>query len=365
MKKGYYIHFEAKRTLGVAKKIDMQISEFSKIYEMHEIEIHSEDVNIMKRFMRFLPGGAIERTYEKGLSQISNPDFVYIRRTTADKAYISFLKEIKRKWPKCKMIVEIFTYPYDRDEFKRLLTWPYYFKEIYNRKKLTGIVDRYVTYSEDEKIFGIPTIRTGNGIIVEHVKIPKIEEHEELRLIAVAHMQKHHGYERLIKGMRDYCKKPNVRKVHCILVGDGPEKNKYVNMVQRYDLQKYITFFGTTVGAELDLLYEKAEIAVSALGLYKDKVDREASLKSRECLAKGFPMVTGCKVDVIKEEYPYVCEFPNDKSPIDIEKVVSFYENLLKKQTRAEIQHSIRNFAKETVDMSVMLRPIVKYIECK
>ena len=39
MKQGYYIHFSAKWMPGIAKKIDMQVAEFSKFYDMTEIDI--------------------------------------------------------------------------------------------------------------------------------------------------------------------------------------------------------------------------------------------------------------------------------------------------------------------------------------
>ena len=117
MKKGYYIHFDAKKTPGVKKKIDMQIEELQKYYIMAEINIMPERVNLFKRICRLFPGGAIERTYSEAITTMQNPDFIYIRRATADKKYVDFLCNIKQKWPVCKIIIEIFTYPYDRDEF--------------------------------------------------------------------------------------------------------------------------------------------------------------------------------------------------------------------------------------------------------
>lgn len=367
MIKGYYIHFEAKETPGVAKKINMQLEEFRKSIAIEEAEIKSIPVTFMRRMMRLLPGGAIERTYEDVLKQLDNPDFVYVRRATADRNYVSFFRKIKERWPSCKIIIEIFTYPYDRDEFRRLLTWPYYFKEVYNRKKLVGLVDRYVTYSEDEEIFGIPTIRTGNGIVVDSVSVPAIvkRENNSINLIAVAFMQKHHGYERIIKGLHEYYRKGNSRKVICHLIGDGPEKAGYRKLVDKYDLQDVVFFYPTTTGEALDKLYEKGDIAVSAIGVYKDGIDRENSLKTREYMAKGFPMITGCKVDGLNAEYPYVCQFPNNASPIDIEKVLKFYDGLLMRESRKDVQTAIRSYVKKIADMPIVIKPIVDYVENK
>ena len=364
IKKGYYIHFNAKITPGVQKKIDMQVEELGRHLIISELNILPEEVSFPRRLRRLLPGGAVERSYKAALENMENPDFIYVRRTTADKSYVDFFRIIKKKWPNCKVLIEIFTYPYDKDEFMRLLTWPYYFKEIYQRKKLVQYVDRYITYSEDEVIFGIPTIRTGNGILVDRVKLPRAEERADdtVSLIAVAFMQKHHGYERVIKGLHDYYKKGNIRKVVCHLVGDGPEKQGYRKLVQKYGLEEKVFFYPTMVGENLDRAYEKGDIAISAIGVYKDGLERENSLKTREYMAKGFPMITGCKVDGINEEYPFVCQFSNDTSPVDIEKVLAFYDGLCRKYSKKEMQQTIRSYVKKIADMPVVMKPIIDFI---
>lgn len=365
LKKGYYIHFDARRTPGVAKKIDMQINEFRKELEIEEINIPAREVPFLRRLRRLLPGGAIERDYQSALEEMENPDYIYVRRTTADKRYVDFFRTVKKRWPGCKVLVEIFTYPYDRDEFLRPAAWPYYFKEKYQRKNLAEYVDRYITYSEDKVIFGVPTIRTGNGILVDSVKLPQLQKKEDdaLHLIAVAFMQKHHGYERLIKGMHEYYQKGNRRKVVCHLVGDGPEKPGYEKLVKKYGLEDKVIFYPTTLGDRLDEIYEGCEIAVSAIGVYKDGIDRENSLKTREYMAKGFPMITGCKVDGLGSDYPFVCQFPNDASPVDIEKVLVFYDKLLEKYSRKEIRQTIRSFVKNTADMPIVMKEIIDFIK--
>lgn len=365
MKNGYYIHFDAKRTPGVAKKIDMQVNEFSRHYRMQEINIRALEVSCAERMCRLLPGKSIARTYKEALEQIDEPAFIYVRRTTADKSYRLFFREIKKRWPKCKAIVEIFTYPYDKDEFFRLMSWPYYFKEIHNRPKLVNYIDRYVTYSKDKEIFHIPTIQTGNGIAVDQVKMPDRDwqDNGEIHLIAVAFMQKHHGYERVIKGMRAYYSKHPNSRIILHLVGDGPEKKNYQKMTAKYGLEKEIIFYPTMVGEELDKVYAKADIAISALGVYKDGLNRENTLKTKEYMAKGFPMITGCQVDGIQEGYPFVYEFTNDATPIDMDRVVQFYMDLRQKYKKREMQYEIRNYVKKIADMSVVMQPIIEYIE--
>ncbi len=365
LKKGYYIHFDARKTPGVAKKIDMQINEFRKALEITEISIVAEEVPLLRRLRRLLPGGAIERDYDRALEEMDNPDYIYVRRTTADKRYIDFFRTIKKRWPKSKILIEIFTYPYDRDEFLRPMTWPYYFKEKYQREKLAEYVDRYITYSEDEVLFGVPTIRTGNGILVDNVKLPQLrgKEDDAVHLIAVAFMQKHHGYERLIKGLYEYYQKGNKRKVICHLVGDGPEKQGYQKLVQKYGLEENVIFYPVLLGEALDKVYEQGDIALSSLGFYKDKLNRENSLKVREYMAKGFPIITVCKVNGIDEAYPFVCQLPNNATPVEIETILEFYDDLCRKYPRSEMQTAIRNYARRTVDMPIVMKEIIDFVK--
>lgn len=364
--RGYYIHFDAKATPGVAKKIDMQMREFERTFEMHEIDVKAVRVSAITRLARFLPGGYIQREYGAALLRLESPDFVYIRRTTTDRAFVRFLCEIKQKFPKCKILIELFTYPYDKDEFARWNTFPYYLKDKFNRGKLYRYVDRFVTYSEDEKIFGVKTICTMNGIDVADTKpvCPDSDRTGEgIHMIAVAYMQAHHGYERMIQGLADYYEKGGDRNVVLHLVGDGPEKKSYEELVQRSKLDAHVKFYPSTQGEALDKLYNQADMAVSSLGCYKRGINRLSALKTRECLAKGLPMITGCDIDVLAgTEYPYYCQFPNDASPIEIEQIVGFYDEIICTKDRAELIHEIRDFAYKTVDMSVAMRPIVDYV---
>ena len=72
---------------------------------------------------------------------------------------------------------------------------------------MNGVVDRIYTYSEDNQIWGIPTICSSNGIDFDLVSIRKVEKkRESINLIAVAGLAKWHGYDRILRGMGEYYK---------------------------------------------------------------------------------------------------------------------------------------------------------------
>lgn len=366
MKKGYYVHFQGRQSIGVSKKIDMQIEEFSRYYDMQEVDIKPQERSVLERILGLWPTASILRDYKEGLEKIVNPDFLYIRRTVADKAYVGFLRDVKRRYPECKIVIEIFTYPYDKDDFGKWNAWPFYIKECIYRPKLKWYVDRFVNYTDDEEIFGIPTIPTVNGINV--TKIPTVSGSFQegcLRLIAVAFMQRQHGYERIIEGInRYYTEKTHTCRVELALVGDGPEKAMYQRMVQKYGLQEYVKFYPTISGEKLDELYNQSDMALIAFGMYKVGVyGKMSALKSRECMAKGMLMLSGSEIDVLDDRYSFIRVVPNCKAPVDIGEVVDFFENVKQQYPdKVLLAEHIRGMAKEKVDMKVVMKPIVDYL---
>lgn len=367
MKKGYYIHFGGRESIGVSKKMDMQMEELKKYYDMRELEVVTPVRSLPERILGLFPTMSIRREYEKALEQLEQPDFLYVRRTVADRAYLTFWRKVKEKFPHCKIIIEIFSYPYDKDDFGKWNAWPFYFKERIYRPRLKRYVDRFVTYTKDREIFGIPTLCTTNGIDVESVRqIGGQFEDSKLRMIAVAFMQRHHGYERIIEGLHQYYEKKadDAYRVELNLVGDGPEKPLYQELVQKYHLEDYVHFYPTLTGQELDTLYDESDLALISFGMYKvGYFGKMMALKSRECLAKGMPLLTGCAIDVLEEDYPYAKTVPNDESVVDVEEVIGFFEQIRKKAgDKRELAGEIRQFAMDHVSMEAVMRPIIEYI---
>lgn len=367
MKKGYYIHFEGRQSIGVSKKIDMQIDELKKYFQLEELEVNYINRSFLQRLIGLLPFASISRNYENVLDKINSPDFLYVRRTVADKEYVCFWKRIKEKYPKCKIIVEIYTYPYDKDDFGKWNAWPFWFKELIYRPQLKKYIDRFVTYTKDEEIFGVSTICTTNGIDCNSVRAVKgIYQDGELHMIGVAYMQRQHGYERVIKGLAHYYKQHNREyTIYLDLVGDGPEKKKYQKLVKENRLEKYVTFFPTTSGEELEKLYDRADIALAAFGMYKvNYYEAIGAIKTRECLAKGLPMISGSPIDILNSDFDYAKIFSNDRTPIDMECVLDFFQNIKEKgKSKENVAVILREYAKEHASMKTVMAPVVEYIE--
>ena len=163
---------------GITKKIKSQIKVFLKQgYEVDYTYISDNYVWIYEKGIRHKIGKTkIGRKFSANLYLANyfrdkRYDFVYNRYGLSDPFFLSLLKRLHENG--CTIVVEIPTYPYDREKQSGLL-WDILFKidKIY-RVKMNGVVDRIYTYSEDNQIWGIPTICSSNGIDFDLVSIRK------------------------------------------------------------------------------------------------------------------------------------------------------------------------------------------------
>lgn len=298
-------------------------------------------------------------------------DVFYVRFIAGDRAFIRFLRQLRKRNPHAKIIMELADYPttwYMTTSFLyTVLYFPIILKDWWAGRQYKKYVDRIVMPQKRQQAFGIPVIPFENGIIVNDIAMRVPEETQIIRIIAVAGMCNFHGYDRLIEGLHSYYSDGGKRQVELHMVGGkaepGNELMRYQELVQRYSLEERVFFYGERRGADLDAVYNKCNLAVASLGMYRIGYQTANSLKVREYLAKGLPVITGSKVDLFEnEDFPYYLEFPNDDSDIDISQIIDFYDKIYGKQSSQELNHMIREFALERCDMSRALRPVIEYM---
>lgn len=368
-KRGYYLYCENYGSEGVKKKMQMQVDTLSESVDIDLIQIEDIKVNLYLRIINLLPWRSFPREYDKTLEKMDNPDFVYIRRMFLDRDFLRFMQAIKEKWNNCRIIIEIPVYPYKRDMLRNIYTVFQYVKELLFRNQYKKYVNRFVTYSNDEEICGVKTIRTMNGVNVDSIRVncgDGVYDSHSITLIAVATFIAHHGYERIIEGLNKYYKSGGKRQFTIHLVGDGPERKRYEKLVSKYKLNMYVFFHGYKSGEELGKLYDSADAGLVSFGSYKENVERLCTIKTREYLAKGLPVILGGMDDLFENENSdeYALCLPNNPSPVDFEEIGEFLDSIYLDSSKKEVIDYIRAFAKNNVDNSVTLKPIVEYILC-
>lgn len=365
MKKGYYIYVENCGSEGVKRKIDMQIRAFSERFEMKDLMVRTSVRSLARRMANLLFWRSTEREYREALETMADPDFVYVRRAYADRMYLQFLRDIKTKYPQCRIIVEIPVYPYKKEMLSRPYTFLMYVKEMIYRQHFKDVIDRFVTYSPDDVIFGVPTIRTINGVNVRAISPAEpVSEYDpnKIHLIAVARLIKHHGYERIIRGLYEYYHGAGEREIYVHIVGDGPEGGRYRKLVSKYHLEEYVKFYGSRYGEELDALYNIADAGLAAFGVYKEGISNLCTIKAREYLAKGMPVILGAEDNLFLADARYGLTLPNNARPVDIGKIASYLDQLYLDRSKHTVSREIRDYAMQSVDNAVTLRPVMDYI---
>ena len=359
--KGLYLTFQSESEInkedGVCKKIKMQIDSLNKsglsIYNYNFILPNRYRNKIFSLFNPYYFTNKVKNDF-------FNYDFYYIRFPLCSFAFLNLLKYIK-KYGKGKILVEIPTFPYE-EEIKGC------FFDILNEKlfrnKLKKYVNVFTTYSIDKEIYGVPALYFKNGIDCTNIPVvdKKLINQNTIHFLAIAIFSIWHGYDRLINGLYNYYKK-NVNKiVYLHLVGDGNQIEYYKNLVNKYNLQKYISFYGFLSGDKLSEIINKSDVGVCSLGNHRTNIFLSSELKSREYLASGLPIISSTKIDVLPDDFKYCLYVPEDESPIDIYSIINFYNKIISEENITQITANIRQFAEENCDINITMKPVVEYL---
>jgi hypothetical protein len=374
--KGLFIIFEALSDhSGISKKIKAQVKGF--INNGIEMELSSFSLDDTKNYnyaTRTVNGKVIENFKTNSLLnkiqriscfnklyeyiQKNKIDFVYIRYVhTASPFFIKFLKKLKEN--SVKILLEIPTYPYD-DEYKyaSLKQKTFLIVEKFYRKKLRYYVDNIITVQNYNSIFGINTIKIGNGFDLTDIPIVKKDNSiDSINLIGVASLNIAHGFDRVIKGLCTYYSKPQLKQVYFHIVGDSntKEANKYKRLVSSCNLTNYVIFHGKRFGKELDLLFNSSDIGIGCLGNHRKKIVEAKSLKNREYCARGIPFIYS-EIDEDFDDKSFVIKAPADESPINIMQIIEFLE------INKNDKNKIREYAEKYLTWEIQVKKIFENI---
>lgn len=375
MKLLYFVPMEIKEFDGISKKILYQVAALKKLGV--EVEICCEKIEYNKIFRKiFNTNITLEKSvgnimtkqllyykYEKTLKYIfeNNFEIVYIRYVyMANPCFIKFLKKIKEK--NIKVILEVPTYPYDKElVHKDIIRQIKYFIERKYRDKMCNYVDKIITFSDDDEIFGIKTIKISNGI--DPNEIPIIDKNvkksiNEINFIEVAGIAFWHGFDRFILSMVEYYKNNPKEIIKFHIVGDGDKEvvNNLKKLVKENKLEDYVTFYGYKSGKKLDDIYNDSDIAIGSLGFFRTGDIMGSTLKVREYCARGIPFIIGYKDISLNKELKFYYEVSNDETLLDLNKILEWYENLNVKS------EEIRKFAIENLSWDKQIKIILENI---
>lgn len=351
---------------GIYKKIMAQYAVFERHYEMCLISCGWKcDIThkILAR-LPFFPSdfGVPVKLAPKGI------DFLFFRFDLGDRQTIRFLKRVRSINPKCKIIVEVPTYP---------LAWPtlkWYTQIIkpkhrYCENRLHLFADRVAYYGPDTALYGLPVLGMSNGIDLKSVPLREIREYDDdgIDILSVSAMSPCHAIDRMIDGIGQYLQKGGSRRVTLHVVGEGHETRRCKELTDYYQIHENVIFYGYQVGEALRKIENMCDIGLEMLGGYRVANNYSSTIKSREYWAKGMPIITSAVYpDEIKEIASCVFQCPNDSSPVDVEALVRFFDEIFdggKWKSKRGKALFIRDFVRRHYDMEKAMEKIIQYID--
>lgn len=286
-------------------------------------------------------------------------DFIYFRKGLFDAEQIDIIKRIKKIDSQIKIIVEIATYPYDKEI--KWYRWPWIRNDKLARRQIEGCVDRIVTYSQDKEIFHVPTLSISNGIVYNSVPLKNVREHIGINLIAVALFAEWHGYDRVIEGMYQDIEIVRNNSIHLHLVGSGKVLGRYKKMVLKYELSEFVHFHGKKAGTELDDIYDIADIGLDSMGRHRVGCFYNSTLKGKEYCARGLPIVSGVQTELDEcSDFEYYLRIPADDSPVKMQELVDFYHRVYDRGNN--ISKIIREKTENMFDLKKTFLPVIDYV---
>jgi glycosyltransferase involved in cell wall biosynthesis len=223
---------------------------------------------------------------------------------------------------------------------------------------------KVIQYAKESMFFSFgirnKSLLSGNGIDIEGIPLRKFSynvDHRKLVLIGVAALADWHGYDRVIRGIAEFMSANKTgTNVYFYIVGDGPVKADLEKLSYKLGIESNIKFFGFLDGKKLDEIYDISDMAVASLGLYRVGLKEASSLKSREYIARGLPIInSGRDVDFDPPPY-FVFQVKNNSSNINIQDLILWHKSL---NCDLDFGSHLRNYAKDRLSFHSKIKSLI------
>ena len=339
----YTNFFKDDYSIGITKKIHAQIKSLRKLgflvtyssYSDDGALIIDNDENIVfkkkypidiKKLNRYYRRFHLIKTVIQYLStEQCSFDYAYLRWHTYDRLFLRMLKTLKDRG--AVNIVEAHAYSPDFVPTSLISKYQVFMDNRY-AKRAKDYVDLVAAMTTYKDIWGIPTVQIENAIDLDDISPREYSPdlNGTVRLISVAIERNYHGIDRVLRGLHNYYKSAGAKRIQFLLVGKYTQET--IELVNSLGLRDICSFVGSKSGAELDRLYNHADIGVGALAHHRIGMYEGSSLKTKEYFAKGLPFIYGWKEPSFDDTYPYALRFELCEDPIDIRAVLDFFQHI-------------------------------------
>ena len=257
---------------------------------------------------------------------------VYVRHMLPSMKLILLLRWMKKK--NVFIFYEIPTYPYYAEQFRTAIRkhraiakltldtifWPFIYRYI---SKLVVIKSnsKAKTY---EKMIEIT-----NGADVDSI-IPKqnsVSSKSKISMVAVGTIYPYHGYDRMLRGLKEYNSKEGRIPIEFHIVGQSKTIDDLKKQSDEFLLDN-VFFHGVKSTSELNEMYSGFDIGVGSVALFRRNADIDTTIKVIEYYCRGVVVLTSGISPMDKYDKDYTIHVRNDDSPIDITEIVDEYNKI-------------------------------------
>ena len=356
--------------IGITKKIKSQIENFEKLgfqvtysaYDDNGITIVSNGMVVDEmKWPQFIPQIVftlirkfcwlyeVNRFLKK---RKEHYDVGFIRWGAVDKSFLKTLKILQ----KCCDKIIMDCHGYHKNYKGHTIKGIYIEKTTkWNSHKLKQYIDVCLTETKNTELFGIKAIPMDTGIDVD-----KYQPHtylgnkNELHMVSVANELPYHGYDRIIRGVANY----GDDRVFLHLVGKMTDSTR--KLISELGIEGKVVLHGYKTGKELDDIYCQSNIGVGPLAPHRIGGKEGTGIKTKEYFAIGLPYFFAGQELLVPDDYPYVLKMKSDDSPIEVSKVICFYNRI---KEDAELQNNMRSFARENFSWNKIFKKTLHAIE--
>ena len=286
-------------------------------------------------------------------------DVIYLRHPGTNPAVLGFLGWMKMRNPKLRIVLEVASYPLHGEavSFEQKLIVA---SDQTLGRLLSRFVDYVVTFGGQREIYGIPCIQSSNGVDVEALPMRQTPafNRKAPRFLGVASLAKWHGYDRMLRGIRNALDRISDFHPHLSLAGLGPASADLRALTGDLGLDEHVTFHGMTTGSALDALFDRCDIAVASLGMHRIGLESASSLKTREYCARGIPFICAGPDESFDESFPFALRVRVGESPVDLSQVVEDYAGILERV--GDPAAEMRSYAASNLSWKTRLAEIMK-----
>ena len=224
---------------------------------------------------------------------------------------------------------------------------------------IIGVTDEIRHYELNRAGCKQPSMVLPNGISLEGIplKPPSVFNGKSLQLAFVSsQFAPWHGLDRLLEGLKSWQGQSPLLTLHLI----GRLTSAQETTIQRMGLAEMVRIHGVLYGSDLDEVISSCHLAIGSLALHRNGLREACVLKVREYTARGLPFVIAYDDPDLPAGLPWVLKIPADESPVEIDVLVNFAEDVSKLPS---LTKKMRVFAESKLSWKVKMNRLAKFVQ--